>query len=256
MTKARDVCASAYLVIGVTADGEALTPSQGAQGVFWLNALISQWSLMSLTIPVTAREVFPLVAGKGGPGPSTPTSGCYTIGPLGDFDTTRPQSISNVGLEVSSAPTPFEISRSLYTNDAYASIVQKELQSTYFSGLYYSLTFEDGLGQINLWPVPSDDTTSLVLYLPKQLREFVDINDEYDFPPGAVSALTYGLARMLAIPWGKGWRPEMDAMYNSLLANFQRANTVMVDLGLDPALTAQGGVYNILSDAISGFRGR
>jgi hypothetical protein len=244
------VCRSAYQVLGVIQDGATMTPSMGQQGLFWLNALIGQWSLMSLTISYTSREVFPLTAGRGGP------SDTLTIGVGGDFDTARPQTIDNVGLEVSAAPTPFEISRSIYTNDAYASIVQKELTSTYFSGLYYNETYADGLGSINLWPVPSDDTTSLVLYLPKQLREFASLSDDYTLPPGCLAPLTYGLAQLLAVPFGAPWTGQMDALYNALLANFQRANTVMVDLGLDPMLTEPSGVYNILSDSISGFRGR
>src|SRR6188472_351734 len=132
---------------------------------------------MPLTIPVTAREVFPLTAGRGGP------SDPYTIGPGGDFDTSRPTSISNVGLYDTGNPQPFEIVRAFYTDDAYAAIIQKELTSTYFAGIYFQPTSTDGLATIQLWPVPSVDTTSLVLYRPMQLREFTAIDDEYDFPP-------------------------------------------------------------------------
>ena len=60
--------------------------------------------------------------------------------PGGDFDTSRPPEIDNVGLLVTTVVQPFEISRSIYTNDAYASIVQKELTSSYFTGLYYNKT--------------------------------------------------------------------------------------------------------------------
>jgi len=94
---------------------------------------------------------------------------------------------------------------------------------------------------------------SLVLYLPKQLREFDDVNDQYDFPPGAVSALTFELAKWLAPQYGQPWTSSLDQMCNQTLAVYQRGNTTMTDLGLDPALTSQAGIYNILFDSASGW---
>jgi len=249
-TTALSIITDAYGIIGVVQDGAAVSASQGQQGLSLLNQIVGQWSLMPLTIPVTAREVFPLTAGRGGP------SDPYSIGPGGDFDTSRPPEIDNVGLLVTTVVEPFEISRSIYTNDAYASIVQKELQSAYFSGLYYNMTFTGGLGSINLWPVPSADGTSLVLYRPMQLSEFSGLSVPFDFPPGAVPALTYELARWLAIRFGQPWSDQLDRLCGQFLALYQRGNTPMSDLGFDPALTVQAGVYNILSDSISGFRGR
>ncbi len=244
------ISADGYGIIGVVQEGASLSAYQGQQGFSLLNQILEQWSLMPLTIPVTAREVFPLTAGRGGP------SDPYTIGPGGDFDTSRPPEIDNVGLLVTTVVEPFEISRSVYTNDAYASIVQKELQSAYFSGLYYNATFTGGLGTIQLWPVPSADGTSLVLYRPMQLSSFTSLSTALDFPPGAIPALTYELAKWLAIRLGQPWSESLDRMCDKFLALYQRGNTVMSDLGMDPALTSQAGVYNILSDSLSGFRGR
>jgi hypothetical protein len=250
MSTARAIISDAYLIDGITNVGSALSPDQANQGLTCLNQILGQWSLMPLTIPVTAREVFPLTAGRGGP------SDPYTIGPGGDFDTSRPPEIDNVGLLVTTVTMPFEISRSIYTNDAYASIVQKELTSSYFTGLYYNATYLGGLGTIQLWPVPSADGTSLVLYRPLQLRQFVNLDDDYVFPPGAEPALTYELAKWLAMRFAGQWNAQLEQMAGSFLALYQRGNTAMADLGMDPGLTAQSGVYNIISDTISGFRGR
>ncbi len=251
MTTGRAIIADAFLVTGVTNVGSALTPDQAAQGLTCLNQILQLWSLMPLTIPVTAREVFPLTAGRGGP------SDPYTIGPGGDFDTSRPTSISNVGLLFTDTTEPYEISRSIYTNDGYASIVQKELTSAYFAGLWFSPTSTSGWGQIQLWPVPSTDGTSLVLYRPVQLREFVNLDDAFDFPPGALPALTYELAKWIAMRFAGQWSPQLEQMAGSFLSIYQRGNTVMSDLGMDPALTdSQIGVYNIISGSVSGYRGR
>lgn len=245
-TTARSIIKDAYLIDGILQIGAEPDAAMAQQGLSCLNQILGQWSLMPLTIPVTAREVFALAANRGGP------SDPYTIGPGGDFDTTRPPEIDNVGLLVTSVDEPFEISRAIYTNDAYASIVQKELTSSYFTGLYYNKTFTDGLGTINLWPVPAATGTSLVLYRPQQLREFTTLDDQYVFPPGALPALTYELAKWLMMRFAGQWTPQLDQMCDKFLAVYQRGNASMTDLGLDVALTAQAGVYNILSDSIQG----
>jgi len=245
-TTARAIIQDAYIIDGIVNAGASLDAFQATQGLSCLNQILGQWSLMPLTIPVTTREVFPLTAGRGGP------SDPYTIGPGGDFDTARPTFISNIGLLFTDTTEPYEIPRAIYTNDAYAAIVQKELTSAYFAGLYYSATSTLGQGQINLWPVPSDDSTSLVLYRPMQLREFASLDDQYMFPPGALPALTYELAKWLAMRFAGSWSPQLEQMANQFLAVYQRGNTVMVDLGMDPALTEQAGVYNILSDSVTG----
>ncbi len=245
---AQAIIKDAYTFIGMNPLGATVDAAQAAQGLSCLNQILGQWSLMPLTIPVTAREVFPLTAGRGGP------SDPYTIGPGGDFDTSRPPEIDNVGLLVTTVPLPFELPRSIYTNDAYASITQKELTSTYFSGMYYNATFSGGLGTISLWPVPANDGTSLVLYRPEQLREYATVNTAYDLPPGARPALTWELASWLSDIAGQTWTASMEQKKNASLALYQRGNTQMSDLGLDPALTdGPGGIYNILSGSVSGF---
>lgn len=250
-TAARAIITDAYTMIGVLGEGnQTASAFQFQQGLNLLNQVIGQWALMPLTIPVTAREVFPLVAGRGGP------SDPYTIGPGGDFDTARPTFLSNVGLLVTNVVMPFEIPRAIYTNDGYASIVQKELTSNYFTGLYYNATFTDGLGTVFLWPVPANDNTSLVLYRPQQLAGFANLDAGYVFPPGALPALTAELAKWLQFRIAGSITEDLKKLAGDFLAVYQRGNTVMTDLGMDPGLTSQVGVYNILSDAISGVQGR
>jgi hypothetical protein len=247
MTSARMLVDDAYHIINVVGAEQDPSGEQGQTGLRTLNQILSDWSLMPLTIPVISREVFPLVADQGGP------SNPYFIGPGGDFDTARPTSISNVGLLQSSATGDFEIVRSLFTEDAYAAITMKELTSTYFQGLRYEATSLNDRGTIYLYPVPSDDTTSIVLYMPQYLREFATLSDEYEFPAGAVTALTYELCKRLALRNARlSQMTGLDQMANAALANYQRGNTTMTDLGLDPSLTSRTGVYNIFSDSIEG----
>ncbi len=244
--QAQEIINDALMWIGVKDPLQSVTPQDSQYGLRQLNQIVELWSLRSLTIPVTGREVFPLVANQGGP--SSP----YTIGSGGDFDTSRPTMITNVGLLVTSSDPVFELPRWLYTDDAYAVITQKELTSTYFDGLWYSPTYGSGLGSIYLYPVPSDATTSVVLYRPMQLQQFANLTSAYDLPPGASSALTAELARRLFIPYGRQWTGQMDAEANRIISTYERLNTKMVDLSMDAGLIGNGGVYNILSDSRSG----
>ncbi len=236
----------AFSIIGVKSPGESLPAHDYNFALLALNQIVAQWGLQSLTIPYVGRDVFPLEAGKGGPDDP------YMIGFGGDFDVARPQSIRNVGLFISEDNGgPFELTRSLYTTDAYAAIVQKDLQSSYFSGLYYQPSFTSGFANIYLWPVPSDDSTSLVLYCNKQLDQFANLTATYDLPPGAVSALQYEVANEMAMPYHKQWNPQMQTNLLRHRAIYKRANTQMADLGMDAALTTGVGKYDILTDQLS-----
>ncbi len=244
--QAQEIINDALMWIGAKDPLQDMSPQDMQYGLRQLNQILELWSLRSLTIPVTGREVFPLVANQGGP------SNPYTIGSGGDFDTSRPTMLTNIGLLVTNTSQPFELVRWLYTDDAYSAIPQKELTSTYFAGLWYSPTYASGLGKIHLWPVPSDATTSLVLYRPIALQLFANLTSAYDLPPGASSALTAELARRLFIPYGRQWTGQMDAEANRIISTYERLNTKMVDLSMDAGLIGNGGVYNILSDGRSG----
>jgi hypothetical protein len=240
----------AYEILGVKNPNQSL-PANLAQGALRrLNWIIEQWSIMSLTIPVVARETFSMTVGKGDP------SDPYTIGPGGDLDTSRPNEIDGAATLVSSAPNPFEIPMGLLTDDAYQSLVVKSMPSTFATSLYYNATFSTGLGQIYLYPVPSQANT-LVLYRLQQLGTFANLSTSYGLPPAAASALIYELAKKSARPMGRPWTPDMQQDADQALAIYQRGNTKMVDLGMDAALTSNGGgLYNILSDGYSGRFGR
>lgn len=241
-----DLTNDAFEIALVKNPSQAMPAKDSAIALRQLNAIIGQWSIMSLTIPVIGREVFTLTAGRG-----TPTDP-YTIGPSGDFDTSRPSSIISAAVQVSSAPNPFEIPLGIYTDDAYNAIVVKTLSSTYPQGLYYNATFDSGWGSIYLYPIPSQ-ANDLVLYRAMQLSQFGSLSSSYNLPPGAQDALTYELAKRLAQRYGRPVDPLVLQMADQFMAIYQRGNTKMADLGMDAALTGSVGLYNIESDAFNGF---
>ncbi len=241
MAAALDLITDALQEIGSIGAGETPNSNDAALGLSRLNQMIGSWSLQPATIPVTAREVFDLVANQGGP------DNPYTIGPGGDFDTTRPNSLYAVSvLQNGGTSSEVEIPRALFTVDAYAVNQVKQLTNTFFTDCYYIPSFADGFGTIILWPIPTSTDYQLVLYLQKQLDTFADLATNYDLPPGCQEALLYNLAVRLCKPFGRPVDPETTRMARQTLAIFKRGNLQVSDMPTDIALTSTGRYgYNI-----------
>lgn len=57
-------------------------------------------------------------------------------------------------------------------------------------------------GTIHLWPVPSDDTTTITIVYQRPFEDMTSATDDFDFPPYWTDALIYGLAWRLAPEYG------------------------------------------------------
>ena len=241
MAAALDLITDAMQEIGAIGAGETPDSNDAALGLSRLNQMIGSWSLQPATIPVTAREVFDLTANQGGP------DNPYTIGPGGDFDTTRPNSIYAVAvLQNAGTSSEVEIPRALFTVDAYVVNQVKQLTNLFFTDCYYIPSFANGLGTIILWPIPTSTDYKLVLYLRKQLSTCTDLATDYDLPPGCQEAILYNLAIRLCKPFGRPVDPETSRMARQTLAIFKRGNLQVSDMPTDIALTSNNRYgYNI-----------
>jgi hypothetical protein len=245
-TTAQRIINNACITIGRSAPGTALPAGEATDALRRLNLLIGGWSLQPLTQNVVAREVFTLVADKGGP------NNPYTIGVGGDFATVRPVNLTGAALLLPAANPleTVEIALAVLTDDAWQAIPIKGLASAQCTSVYFNPTFGTDLGTINLWPVPNTAVNSLVLYRRNQLPLFPSLVAEVFLPPGGEDAVEYNLARRLLTPYGitdQGTVSDVLEMAASTLATFKRGNTKLADLGTDPALTnSQRGTYDIL----------
>lgn len=236
MTTAATIVRGALETIGVVGEGQTMTAEKAADGLRRLNLLVGSWAIQPGTIPVTAREVFALVAGQ--------TS--YTIGPGGNFNTARPApaDLLGAGMLLTTSTPPVEMARTVYTEAAYASQAVKGLSNGLLSGIYYQPT--SPLGTIRPWPVPDTAQHTLVLYLRKALTAFADLTTSYSLPPGVAEALEYGLAWRLCGPYSVPVDPDLKDLARSSLALVKRANARLVDL---PSGWPSGGGYDITTGA-------
>ena len=150
----------------------------------------------------------------------------------------RPIWIENVGLILDTgASTPVEVERALFTDDEYAQISQKTLQSSLIQGVWYDYDWAAGLGNLHVWPVPNVATTQLVLYLPTPLTEFADLSTAYTFPPGYERAIRSNLAVELAPFYGIPVSPDLRQQASSSMLRIKRANVRIREVPIDRSLT-------------------
>lgn len=231
MATAADRIKRAMKLLGVIASGETPTASEQADGLTALNAMLAQWSTQSLLIPARVRESFPLIGGQSS----------YTIGPSGDFDTSRPQRIEIAKIEIQDGE-PFEVPVEILNLDQYATITVKNMQSTYPRKLYV----EDGapLSTIKVWPVPNE-VHNLVLYSWKPLSSLATAATDVEFPPGYEDAIDYNLAIRLAGEFQVEPKASVVSIARDSLANIKRMNKKPRYLKCDPAVTDRPGCMNI-----------
>lgn len=94
-TTALALITRSYKLLGVLQPGETPDAALAQDALVTLNQMLGGWSRQSLTIPSVAREVFGLTANLG----------VYTMGPGGDFDTSRPPYLTGAGLLLNSNST-------------------------------------------------------------------------------------------------------------------------------------------------------
>lgn len=207
MSTVRDLIKGSLRLIGAIATGETPSANEQADALLVLNEMLDAWSANGLMVYKLTRESFPLIAGQA----------TYTIGPTGNFDTTRPLIIQDATIQVSGLEIPLK----LYDFQEYAQIVLKTTGSTVPLTLFRDKSFP--LDNLTLWPVPSA-ASNLILYSLKALTAFASANDTVSLPEGYAQALRYNLAGLLAPEYGKQLDPVIAAIAAESKATIQRKN--------------------------------
>lgn len=242
---ATQVITDASRMLNLYQPGEAIPAADSTDALRFLNLMVGQWAQTGLTIPAEVRFVAPLVANKGS------STNPYTIGSGGNLNTTKPpnqDSLVAAGLLLNASTPPVEIPRALMTDMAYERTRIKDLTSVLFTDVYYLPTFSNSLGSIYLWPVPTDLTNSLVLYIRAGLSTFADLTTSYFIPDGYDQALYGQLALILAIPFGRTISDDLKTLARESFATIKRSNVHLSDLANDLAQLGGGrrqGSYNI-----------
>ena len=244
-TTALQIVTDAYADLQVFQAGDAPSPEAAQLGLRHLNLMVGGWAQDTGTIPAVSRLVFPLLAGKGS------STNPYTVGLGGDLNTPRfvnQASVVDAGLLLNASVPPVEIPRGIMTNEAFAANRVKDLTSGLFTSAYYRPDYVAGFGSLFLWPVPTDLTNRLVLYVRQAIASFADLLTSYTFPLGYDDAFRANLILRLARSAGRPIDQDMRDDARRTLALIQRGNVQLSDLPNDFAGigTPGGARYDIL----------
>lgn len=222
---------------------EVPSAEEAAVGLENLNAFVGALQIQRLAIWVRERAVYDLVADQGGP------DNPYTIGDGGDFDRHRPADIATASIISNNNPTqPVELGIDILNYQEWQGVTSKEVTSQLPQYLYYERSMP--LGKIYLYPIPTDSTVDLVLYLPTPMTEFADLVTDYDLPPGYADMLSYGLAVRFASLYRLPRDPQLEQLAKDAMAVVKRTNIEELLMTTDPELNQRpAGIYNWLSDS-------
>jgi hypothetical protein len=226
----RELIASSLRLAGVLAANESLDAGMAANALVTFNDLLDTWRTERLTLTSQDRVLEPLVAAQAS----------YTIGTAGNIDRARPLWIDAAGvLTADGLETPITI----LTRAQRASIGLKGATSDLPSAIFYDPQFP--LGVISVYPVPTDSSASLVLYLPAESLDAVaDLDVVLSLRPGWSKALRYGLTVDLATEYAMPLDGAILQGAADAKAAIKRTNLVMNDQIVDRALRPYPGQWN------------
>jgi len=231
MSTIRDLITGSLRLIEEVGAGETASAESCADGLTALNAMLGSWSIQGDLVFTETTETFSLTSGQSN----------RTIGPTGNYVTTRPNKIIRATVSLT-ADDSYDL-RILGMAD-YAEISDKTLSGEP-EAVYYDGNFPNGT--LYFWPVPST-TYGLVIYSEKSLSEYSSINDTLTVPPGYERAFRYNLAVEIAPEYGKSASPDVKSIAISSKSAIQAQNNQNdIDRqGVDPALMRWNG-FDILT---------
>lgn len=185
MTTARAIINKAYRKNGIITKNEALSASEVNDGLSSLNDLLGSWSNEGLLVYADTLENFSFSTGQSS----------YTIGPGGDFNTSRPVKILTAYTRIGNT----DYSMDLVPETTFDAITQKNISNAFPDVFSYSPGVP--LGTLTFYPIPSGGT--FFLRSQKPLTQFATLDGEVSLPPGWERALVYNLAVEDASEYGQ-----------------------------------------------------
>lgn len=237
----RDLITAAFKRIGVVGAGQTPAAEDADDALLRLNALLDSFATERLFVPSITRSTFTIVSG----------TGTYTVGSGGAVNIARPVFLTDVRFQDTSITPTLEMPLDMLTDQAYATIPQKSLTSTYPTAFYYNPTFTGaGLATLTLWPVPTSTTLQGVLYAPTTLVQVASLDTTVTLQPGYQWFLQEQLAVAMAPEWGVQTPPDLMRSAMEAKANIKRANIRLVEQATNEGalLSRSGGHYNVYSD--------
>lgn len=233
MTTVRDLITGSLRDLGALGVAEVASADEANDALMVLNQMLGIWQTESLMVYSRTEQNFPYISGQR----------TYTVGPGGDLNIPRP-----IRIDAAYARNPQLNDLDIYVCKSfqdYADIVSKGAQSTLITAIYYDPTYP--LGTLYVWPIPSDSSYSLVLWLWGVLSTYTSVNNVVSLPPGYELAIRANLAVHLSPRYGRPVSNELAMMANQSKAQLKRTNVDVPTMGFDRSLGGSGISFNYLT---------
>jgi len=229
MATALDVIKRSMRLIGALGDGENPTASEGADCLDALNGMLDAWWSKTLAVFYTRSESFTW--------PSATVS--RTMGPTGDFVTTRPSQIVGAFQRISDIDYPIEI---LDGRAEYDRIPDKTTGSSLITRIYVEYQATNLV--LYCWPVPNAAAT-VHFQSHARLQSFASLVTDVALPPGYKRALEYNLAMEIAPEFQVQVPPLVAVNAAGSLRGIKRTNLKLQDMPMEVGLIgSRRSAYN------------
>lgn len=215
--------------VNILQAGEDPTADDLADALLYANNWIDSLAIEKLTIPFVLRTTWTILSGQAS----------YTVGTGGNINVAKPVFVDHVNYIDASLSPAVERKLDFLTDDAYAAIPIKTLTNPLPTFYYWNPTYAAGLGTLHFWLVPTSSVLTGVLYAPSAVAQFVNTTDTIVLPPG----YQFFMQENLAVQFGSTFRenlpidPELKQSAKESKAAIKRANTRLIEMSIDPALT-------------------
>lgn len=191
-TSPKKLVMRALRLIGAIDAGEEIESQELEDGIEALNAMVDSWNTEELMIYSLAKNELTLTASQDS----------HTIGPSGDLDVPRPNSIEAGQAYVSGGSLGSVVRELEVLNQRQWQTLAAAGEESIPAALYYDPSVP--LGVLWLSPTPSEAFT-FILYAWQMLQQTLtaDANTELALAPGYADALAFNLALRIAPEYGK-----------------------------------------------------
>jgi hypothetical protein len=249
MATVRAIITDALLEIGALGPGETLDASLAAVGLLRFQNQLDAWQADRLDLAVLARAYFTLTSGT-----STVTIGTGGSVTTTPATTTAPMFLDHVTYVNPASSPEVEVPIGQMSRDDYEAITIKALPSALPTQCFYQRSNTTALGSLFFWPQVTQNVT-IYLYSLQGTAVPASLSDTIIGPAGYADAFMYDLAVRLCPATGTTMPDGLPALRSLAMRRMQRPNVSPGTLGVDPAVTNQGGAgYNILSDTMQTAR--
>lgn len=241
MATYQDLITASLKRIGVVGAGQTPTSEDASDALLRLNGLLDSLATERLFVPSITRTTWTMVSG----------TAAYTVGSSGTVNVARPVFVQDIRFQDTSQDPDLELGLTMLTDQAYASIAQKDLTGTFPTAFYYNPTFTStGFATVTFWPVPTSTTLEGVLYAPATLSQVSALSTTLLLQPGYQWFLQEQLAVMLAPEFGVSLSDDLRNSAREAKASLKRANTRLVEQAttMGYLLGGRARPYNIYSD--------